>query len=85
MRPWGSGTPIKTALDGGMWDYVYKTEVKGGGVTMLPLWLTIMNREATLMAQAYRLLLFSGVLPREIKQCCTDSFLFTPAKKRKAA
>ena len=37
------------------------------------------------MAQAYRLLISAGVLPREIKQCCTDSFLFVPGKKRKAA
>jgi hypothetical protein len=68
-----------------LWDYIFKTEVCDGGVTTLPCWLTIMNQEAVFLASAYRKLLQIGVLPREIRQLCTDSLLFTPAKKRKAA
>jgi hypothetical protein len=67
-----------------LWDYVFRHEVCNP-VTTLPLWLWIMGQEAVFLASAYRKLISIGVEPRQVYQLCTDSLLFKPARKRKAA
>jgi len=69
--------------DLGLTDYVYKTKLLSGGVSMRPIWQYVMEYEHIRMAWAVRLIKAAGVLPKQIKQFCTDSVLFQPANLRK--
>ena len=71
------GTPL------GLWDYVYKTNLLSGGTSMRVIHQYVMEYEHLKMAWALHLIKQAGVLPRQIKQLCTDSILFQPAKLRK--
>ena len=74
----------KNNIGDGYWDYVYKTQLLSGGVTMRPFHDWCMCLEHTRMAQALDLIR-EHVPSKRIFQLGTDSILFSPpANKRKA-